>query len=189
MKNAKPLLEPSDRKTSSAGQGNHLHRCSATSILPVPLSCSSLVGRKKANPVERQGRGPCSANSSPRFGISLASSLARELFIRAVSSAVSLPGSTRTSMLPTASLGSAICWSVGHGIARRYGKSRPAVLSRRVGGGHPPLLLQQIPHLEHSFHPPASLGASSAGCGASPPCPALPPAEVPHPPRRLSCLC
>ncbi len=55
---------------------------------------------------------------------------------------------------------SAICWSVGHGIARRYGKSRPAVLSRRVGGGHPPLLLQQIPDLEHSFHAPASLGES-----------------------------
>src|ERR1700745_4340754 len=40
------LLQPWHRKTSSPGQANHLHRCSATSILPVPLSCSSLVGRK-----------------------------------------------------------------------------------------------------------------------------------------------
>src|SRR5258708_12917346 len=46
MKNAKPLLQPWHRKTSSPGQANLLHRCSATSILPVPLSCSSLVGRK-----------------------------------------------------------------------------------------------------------------------------------------------
>src|SRR5262249_2004588 len=42
-----PLLLPSHRKTSSPRQANHRHGCSATSILPVPLSCSSLVGRKR----------------------------------------------------------------------------------------------------------------------------------------------
>src|SRR6266478_4712570 len=42
----RPLLQPSHRKTFSPRQANHLHRCSATSTLPVPLSCSSLVGRK-----------------------------------------------------------------------------------------------------------------------------------------------
>src|SRR5262249_27718714 len=55
---------------------NHLHRCSATSILPVPLSCSSLVGRKRQT--QSSGR-------APRFGISVASSpLAHEVFIPAV---------------------------------------------------------------------------------------------------------
>src|SRR5262245_11329808 len=49
-----PLLQPSHRKTFSPRQANHLHRCSATLILPVPLSCSSLVGRKNTNPVEQQ---------------------------------------------------------------------------------------------------------------------------------------
>jgi hypothetical protein len=28
------------------------------------------------------------------------------------------------------------------------------------GGGHPPLLLQQIPDLQHGFHTPAPLGES-----------------------------
>jgi hypothetical protein len=29
-----------------------------------------------------------------------------------------------------------------------------------LGGGHPPLVLQQIPDLEHGFHTPAPLGKS-----------------------------
>ena len=29
-----------------------------------------------------------------------------------------------------------------------------------LGGGHPPLLPQQIPDLEHGFHTPALLGES-----------------------------
>src|SRR6266511_4582907 len=52
----RPLLQPSHRKTSSPRQANHLHRCSAISTLPVPLSCSNLVGRK--------GR-PYSGSSAP----------------------------------------------------------------------------------------------------------------------------
>src|SRR5215475_10126649 len=32
----RPLLQPSHRRISSPRQANHLHRCSATSILPVP---------------------------------------------------------------------------------------------------------------------------------------------------------
>ena len=35
----------------------------------------------------------------------------------------------------------------------------PAI-AQQPGGGHPPLLLQQIPDLEHGFHTPASLGES-----------------------------
>jgi hypothetical protein len=56
-----------------------LHRCSATSILPVPLSCSSFGRTEKGKPAAGQ--------SSPRFGISVASSLARELLIPAVAAA------------------------------------------------------------------------------------------------------
>src|SRR5262249_51773253 len=36
----RPLLQPSHRRTSSPRQANRPHRCSATSILPVPLSCT-----------------------------------------------------------------------------------------------------------------------------------------------------
>src|SRR5215472_4102778 len=63
-----PLPQPSHRRISSLRQVNHLHRCSATSILPVPLSCSSLVRRKK-HPVERQGHGLCSTVVYPDSGL------------------------------------------------------------------------------------------------------------------------
>src|SRR6516162_1652597 len=51
----RPLLQPSHRKTSSPRQANHLHRCSATSILPVPLPCSSGVFKRLGDRLEFQG--------------------------------------------------------------------------------------------------------------------------------------
>src|SRR5262249_11667174 len=124
-----------------------LHRCSATSILPVSLSCSSLVGRKKANPVERQGRmGTCAhrprrSSCSPTRpdGQAIAADgyppVKRSSMVLATSSQTA--AKSRSSCLPkTFSVFSASCRYITASCRRKSSQSMLAIARR-------PLLMAQ----------------------------------------------
>src|SRR5262245_10423475 len=57
----RPLLQPLHQMISLPRQADHLHRRSATSILPLPLSCSSLVeGKERMHLIPRRPPSACS---------------------------------------------------------------------------------------------------------------------------------
>src|SRR5262249_5148444 len=65
-------------------QANHLHRCSATSILPLPLSCSSLVeGKERMHLIPRRPPSACSAMGLDRgVAVLISDSLALSARVR-----------------------------------------------------------------------------------------------------------